>query len=103
MAGKSIGAKPYIVPTPVFLMKKLFALLAAFTLLFPAVGIQAEPADDPETLSCTFTVSENPELHSIVLNEASPEAFDRLGFRLGDSCDIRFPDGSVLKDVPFYN
>lgn len=31
------------------------------------------------------------------------EEFNNLGFKLGDSCDVKFSNGYTIKDVPYFN
>lgn len=50
----------------------------------------------------TGTVSENTKFHSAIV-DISIEDFEKEGFTLGDSCNIKFSNGYKIDDVPFYN
>ena len=80
-------------------MKKLLACMLSLSLLYPAMATAESSGAVP---SCTSVITENPEWHCISL-EPSPEEFDRLGFQYGDSCDLVFSNGNVLKGIPYYN
>ena len=75
----------------------LVSVLASMLLVSGAAA-----AASAEAPSCTAAVTEDTELHTAML-KISPEEFSALGFRFGDSCNIRFPDGQELKDIPYYN
>lgn len=83
-------------------MKKSSALILALMLLLPAAPAPAEQAVSGAPLSYTAVISEDTDLHQIAL-DISPDDFNGLGFRFGDSCDVLFSDGYVLKDIPYYN
>lgn len=63
--------------------------------------------------SCSGPSSSTPKLEAASISEdtkfesanvgVSIEDFQKLGFALGDSCDVSFSNGYELKDVPFYN
>ena len=48
------------------------------------------------------SVSENTKFKSATV-EITAEEFGKLGFALGDSCDVVFSNGYTLTDVPYFN
>ena len=83
-------------------MKKTLALLILPALFFSVPVSSAAAAGPADTPSCTVTVTEETNYCQIAMN-ITIDDFNRLGFRYGDSCDILFADGKLLKDVPYYN
>lgn len=53
-------------------------------------------------LSATYTIEEQSEFGNIFIH-TSIEDFEKLGFNLGDSIDVSFSNGIVLKDIPYYS
>ena len=78
----------------------LSSFLMSLILLSASAACSSEAAVSPP--ACTVTITEDAEFHQISLN-ISIDDFNQLGFRYGDSCDILFPDGNLLKDIPYYN
>lgn len=49
-----------------------------------------------------FNVSEHPKFGAVLADKSFDELYN-AGFSLGDSVDITFSNGVVIKDVPFYD
>ena len=85
-----------------FIMKRLFLFALFFTLLFSFTIFDSWADFSAEVPSCTVAITRDPEFSHIEL-EISIDDFNRLGFSYGDSCDVLFANGDLLKDIPYYN
>ena len=85
--------------TPI--VRRIAALLLACAALPSAAACRGrEPGPDP-VLKYAGLIHE-PEFGGIYIR-ATIEEFNALGFAYGDSVDISFSNGYVLKDIPYYN
>lgn len=80
-------------------MKRFLILILALILIFavPAAGFAQE-----EHGSVSFSIMEDTEFGGVII-DASQDEFARLGADFGDSIDVRFSNGYVLEDIPYFN
>lgn len=76
-------------------------IMAAVSAL--ALGGCKQKEDVPQTSAEVIsTVSRDTKYNSATV-ALSQEEFENAGFKLGDSCDIKFENGYTINDVPFFN
>ena len=63
-------------------------------------GMGQKARDDGAAV--TVKIMENPEFHDVDM-DVSADAFNDAGFTYGDSCEVEFSNGYLLKEVPYYN
>ncbi|MDO5445886.1 MAG: tyrosine-protein phosphatase [Eubacteriales bacterium] len=78
-------------------MKKFFCFLLAVICVLSLAGCGS--ADSSEI---SAAVTRDTKYDAAVVS-ISAEEFEKAGFHLGDSCEIRFENGYSLSDVPYYN
>lgn len=80
-------------------MKKIFKLLAiAFSLLACSCSSKGN-----QQVKCASFVGEIDVLGDAIL-DVVPEDFEKCGFKVGDSIDIKFASsGAYIKDIPYYD
>ena len=81
-----------------FCCRRVLPVLLTFLLLMTCV---IPALAEESALTATFGVLQDPEFGSVYL-DCTPDNFTGLGFRPGDSCDVRFSNGFQLEDLPVY-
>ena len=69
-------------------------------LLFLGLAFVGGCAKGKGEISCT--VSKDMKYEAAVLSVA-PAEFEKAGFSLGDSVDVKFGNGFTLEDIPYFN
>lgn len=82
-------------------MEKYKVTKIILTLLFVFVIITGG-RETSSALEVNATVTRNTK-HDAAIVSLSQKEFEKVGFNLGDSCDIVFSNGYTLSDVPYYN
>ena len=87
-------------------MKKLITFIIILLIAFLAVFIFWKTTDKKEeeqnlTIE-NYSVSHDTKFGGIYIN-LSIDDFNKIGFKYGDSVDIKFSNGYELKDIPYYN
>ena len=87
-------------------MKKLITIIIILLIAFLAVFIFWKTTDKKEeeqnlTIE-NYSVSHDTKFGGIYIN-ISIDDFNKIGFKYGDSVDIKFSNGYELKDIPYYN
>ena len=87
-------------------MKKLITFIIILLIAFLAVFIFWKTTDKKEeeqnlTIE-NYSVSHDTKFGGIYIN-ISIDDFNKIGFKYGDSVDIKFSNGYELKDIPYYN
>ena len=86
-------------------MKKLITFIIIISIAFLAVFIFWKTTDKKEEQNITienYNVSHDTKFGGIYIN-ISIDDFNKIGFKYGDSVDIKFSNGYELKDIPYYN
>ncbi len=78
---------------------KLVVVFAVITVITSSLSFSA----CSKTLSLRgASVSEDTKFKAAIV-DITIEDFNKLGFSLGDSCDVKFSNGYTLNDVPYFN
>ncbi len=86
-------------------MKKLITFIIILLIAFLVVFIFWKTTDKKEEQNITienYNVSHDTKFGGIYIN-ISIDDFNKIGFKYGDSVDIKFSNGYELKDIPYYN
>ncbi len=82
--------------------KSFFACAFLMTLLFVVVICPFSACKKEKPSLVNAKISEDAKFGAANI-DISVEEFNKLGFALGDSCDVLFSNGYKLTDVPYYN
>ena len=86
-------------------MKKLITfiifVLIAFITIF-CFWKSNKKEEDKKIILENYNVSQDTKFGGIYIN-ISIEDFNKLGFKYGDSVNVKFSNGYELKDIPYYN
>lgn len=76
--------------------------LALFCVLFFTQCQKETNHELKEVTTGKLTFERDRQFGHVILN-VSLKNFEKMGFHLGDSCNIEFSNGKKIKDVPYYN
>ena len=87
-------------------MKKLITFIIVILIAFIGVFIfykKTNNEEDNKNLVLeNYSVSHDTKFGGIYIN-ISIDDFNKIGFKYGDSVDLKFSNGYELKDIPYYN
>ena len=82
--------------------KRLISILMIITALILVAGCgRIEPEETGAVLK-DYAISHDTEFGGIYIN-ITIDDFNKLGFKFGDSINVKFSNGYSLEDIPYYN
>lgn len=83
-------------------MKRISCMMLAVACVLSLGGCKQKESASKSSVEVTSSVIRDTKYNSATVSLSSEE-FENAGFKLGDSCDIKFENGYTIYDVPFYN